>query len=281
MLLLLLCLVSTACTCKPSIEERRTIERLKEELASIKQQLEEAQQEHSAYSDGLIKALIALRLELLKTNEAIVTQRIHALEAGSKITVVVNTTKPDPERASQLTKELETQRTKLAEAQAGANRYAGGLVKAMADTTVATAYNTVVMLEQQYLIAKYGLFITPLPASLASDLATVKAPTPSKPNTPTAKQCLTIDTFDSSELSRNNSFVELTWKVDVKNACDQVLAVQVTFILYDKDEFELDSDRARIQVPENGIGKARGKMLVSPPEKAQRMTRHGVKISSP
>ena len=55
MLLLLLCMVSTACTRKPSIEERRTIERLKEELASIKQQLEEAQQEHSAYSGRVSK----------------------------------------------------------------------------------------------------------------------------------------------------------------------------------------------------------------------------------
>lgn len=55
--------------------------------------------------------------------------------------------------------------------------------------------------------------------------------------------------------------------------------MRVVFSLYDKDEFELDSDSKSLHVPASSTGKARGKMLVSPPEKARRMARHGVNLS--
>lgn len=38
----------------------------------------------------------------------------------------------------------------------------------------------------------------------------------------------------------------------------------------------LDSDSKSPYVQAQGVGKARGKMLVSPPEKAHRMTKQGV-----
>jgi hypothetical protein len=53
----------------------------------------------------------------------------------------------------------------------------------------------------------------------------------------------------------------------------------VVFTIYDKSEFELDNDTQNVYVPANGVGKARGKMLVSPPEKARRMAKQGVTMS--
>lgn len=74
-------------------------------------------------------------------------------------------------------------------------------------------------------------------------------------------------------------FTELAWKVDVSNSCAEAFRIRVTFTVYDKDEFELDSDSEYVYVPAGGIGKARGKMLVSPPEKARRMAKQGASLS--
>jgi hypothetical protein len=74
-------------------------------------------------------------------------------------------------------------------------------------------------------------------------------------------------------------FTELAWKVDVFNSCTEAFSVRVTFTIYDKDEFELESDFEDVYVPAGGTGKARGKMLVSPPEKARRMARQGASLS--
>lgn len=83
----------------------------------------------------------------------------------------------------------------------------------------------------------------------------------------------------------------LSWAVFLQQKCrvrsleirkiSRVLnkGMRVTFTIYDKDEFELDSDSEEIYVPGKGTGKARGKMLVSPPEKARRMARQGASLS--
>src|SRR5882724_1333972 len=77
----------------------------------------------------------------------------------------------------------------------------------------------------------------------------------------------------------NLVWTDLAWKVDIQNAYNRPFAVQVTFSIYDKDEFKLDSDRESVLVPANELGKARGKTLVSPIEKANRMDRYGASLS--
>ncbi|GBC80620.1 hypothetical protein HRbin09_01865 [bacterium HR09] len=219
---------------------------------------------------------MGVRLQILKTNRALIQQRIHAIESGAKIEIVALGTKPDPERAAQLEEEIRRQRTKVADARAKADQYVGGLVDALAETTVATAEQTLAMLEQQYLVAKYGLAF-PSPASASAD-EVAKAPTQRDEGQP--KKCLSIGDFDSSVLDANDVFTELAWKADIKNSCNRDFLVEVRFVVYDKDEFELDSDSVTIAVPPSGVGKARGKMLVSPPEKARRMARQGVQIEA-
>jgi hypothetical protein len=69
---------------------------LKDDLKRIQQDVAQATQEDAKYSSGLIKALLGVRLEILKPNAALVEQRIHAIEGGARQNVVVNTTKPTP-----------------------------------------------------------------------------------------------------------------------------------------------------------------------------------------
>jgi len=282
MLMVFIVFTSQSCATELTTEQKQTVASLKEDLNRIRQEIEQATSVDSQYSGGLIKTLIRMRLEVLKTNEALVEQRIHAIESGARIKLVVIATEPDPTRAAILAKEIETQREKVEEARIEADRYSGGLVHAMAETAVATSRNTLAMLEQQFFIAKYGLGYptnsdhskqSP-PAESISQL--VQGPASSVKNTPA--DCLEIDSFDSSVLSRNDVFMELAWKADIRNICQEPFQVRVRFVIQDENEFELDDDTETIFVPANDIGKARGKMLVSPIEKAARMAKHGVSV---
>jgi hypothetical protein len=276
---------STACSQGLTAEQKQAVASLKDDLGRVNKEIEQAIQEDAKYSGGLIKSLITVRLEVLKTNAALIEQRIHTLETGARQNLVVNSSKPDPARADELLAEIEAQQKKVAEARREADRYSGGLVKALSESTVATAANSLAMLEQQYFIAKYGLAMPAMPQSTGG-AATASASPGRRPATGPAASgskgadCLKIDTFDSSVLSSNDVFTELAWKADVTNSCSESFSVRVNFTLYDKDEFELDSDSEDVLVPANGVGKARGKMLVSPPEKARRMTRQGVSLSA-
>jgi len=288
LLFVVVALSGEACAADLTPEQKQRAVDLKQDLSRIRQDIERATKDDAAYSGGLIKSLIGVRLEVLRTNEALVEQRIHALEAGTRITVVVNTVETNPTKAAELAKEIESQKAKVADARAEADRYSGGLVQAMAETSVATARNTLAMLEQQYFIAKYGLAMPAAPAetppatkteSKIASASSATNPAAVAPSRQGAGDCLKIETFDSSVLSTNDVFTELAWKVDVSNSCAEPFGVRVSFTIYDKDEFELDSDSEEVYVPARSTGKARGKMLVSPPEKARRMARQGASLS--
>ena len=276
-LLILLALPACSLAQQPTQEEQQTITQLQGELAQVESEIESAEEDSRAYSGGLIKTLIALRLEILKTNHALIQQRVHALESGAEIDIVVIGSEPDPELAATLLAEIENQQTKVAEAEKEAARYSGGLVRAMTLSAVATQRNTLAMLEQRYFSAEYGL-ATPMPtASPEADNAS--GANPAAPVSNPAADCLYTEDFDSSVLDSNNTFVELAWRVNVANSCEQPFQVSVNFNIYDSDDFELDSDDETVLVPANGTGVARGTMLISPPSKAQRMSKQGASLS--
>ena len=273
-------LTLAACAKSLTPEQQQIVAALKVDLGRVNKDTEQAIQDDARFSGGLIKSLIAVRLELLKANAALIEQRIHALEGGARQSVVVNVSKPDQARADELLGEIKAQQERVAEARREADRYSGGLVKALAESTVATSRNSLAMLEQQYFVAKYGLAMPTMQQSAGGSAqvrhtSTGQATAPSK-----ATDCLKIETFDSSVLSSNDVYTELSWKADVTNVCSEPFSVRVNFAIYDKDEFELDSDSEDVLVPPAGMGKARGKMLVSPPEKARRMARQGISLSS-
>lgn len=107
MRLLILCLICVvvfigACTRSLSPEDLAKVQALRTELEATKKEVAAAEALNAQYSGGAIKVLIALRLEALKTNEALIQQRVHAIESGAKVTVQAAATKPDAERAKEL-----------------------------------------------------------------------------------------------------------------------------------------------------------------------------------
>jgi hypothetical protein len=92
---------SGACAQALTPEQKQTVAALKEDLVRVGQEIDKATKEDAKYSGGLIKALIAVRLEVLRTNAALIEQRVHTLEGGARQNVVVNV---DPFARSMLLK---------------------------------------------------------------------------------------------------------------------------------------------------------------------------------
>ncbi|MBS0967684.1 hypothetical protein P0E69_09685 [Chimaeribacter arupi] len=140
-----------------SPEDKQKVEQLKVELSQTENEISTANATNQEYSGGLIKSLINARIEVLKTNQELIKQRIDAIESGAKITIEVSGIKPDEAAAGAVKKEIDALNTQLAQAKAEAAQYSGGLVLAMKLAAIATQEQTMAMLQQRYLSAKYGL----------------------------------------------------------------------------------------------------------------------------
>lgn len=138
-------------------EQKQEVTNLKNELSRTETEISAANETGKQFAGGLIKNLVTARLEVLGTNKALLEQRINAIEAGAKIEIAVSSVKPDPELASSIKAEMDTLNTRIDEAKADANQYTGGLIQALKLSTVATQEQSMAMLQQKYLIAKYGL----------------------------------------------------------------------------------------------------------------------------
>jgi len=146
-----------SCTNGISPEQQAQVQSLRAELDITKQEIAAATSKYVQYSGGAIKALTAMRLEILKTNEALIQQRIQAIESGAKITIQTIATTPDLKSAEKLKAEILKQEQKVSESLKKSDKSSGGLIGAMAQMTAATEINSLAMLRQQYLIAQYGL----------------------------------------------------------------------------------------------------------------------------
>ena len=134
----------------------------KQERLTVRSGISEAQTEQQKYSGGLLGSLIAARLEVLKTNDAILQQRILAAEGGAKVSIVISTTAPDIHRAEALSKDMGDLQQRIVAQEEQSNKYTGGLVKGMIESGIATTQfsllNTMCL---EYLKAKYGISWVP------------------------------------------------------------------------------------------------------------------------
>lgn len=194
--------VVAGCSRSLTPEEQAQAQALRLELDATKKEVLAAEALNAQYAGGVIKTLVALRLEILKINEALIQQRIHAIESGAKVTIETLATKSDPERAKQLEAEMTTQGAKVAEAEAKARTYSGGLVGVMAHMSAVTEQNSLAMLRQQYLIAKYGLALASAAGTPAATTADVpKAPAETHP-TVAAEQDVREQIFEVTLLKK-------------------------------------------------------------------------------
>lgn len=223
------------CTRNLSPESQAQVQALRAELESTKKEVSAAEAQRARQSGGLLDTLVAIRLEILKTNAALIEQRIHAIESGAKVTVEIVATKVDLERAKQLEAELAKQELKVSEAERKASASSGGLIGAMAMMSTATERNTLAILRQQYLVARFGL--GPLPLGAAPPTIMV----PGQPATravaegvsglevPSAQTAATPTAGESKELREQILEVTLLRKRYVKQGYSDFVSFDITF----------------------------------------------------
>lgn len=166
-----------------SAEQVAQVQQLRADGDKLRKEIAAGEAEHAKYDGGLLKVLIATRLEVSKTTLALIDQRIHAIESGSPVTISTAAVTPDEAKAAQVSDEITKEEAKLADAQKEVAKYSGGLLQVMAMTTVATEQQTLAMLRQQMLSAKFGLAIPKVEAASSS----ASTSTPASAPAPTAK----------------------------------------------------------------------------------------------
>jgi hypothetical protein len=134
---------------------------LKQERSALTQEIVAARAEQQKYSGGLLGSLIAARLEVLKTNDAILQQRILAEDGGARVDIIVTATRPDPQRAEAVAKEMSDLEKRIASQEAEGAKYGGGLVKGMIESGIATTRLSLEMMRIEYLKAKFGIVWAP------------------------------------------------------------------------------------------------------------------------
>lgn len=155
----------------PTQDDLARASSIKADIATIERQVAEAQSESEKFAGGLIKVRIDARIAQMKYTISLLQTRQKALELGARLVPVeVVTSTADAALVAELDKEIEQQKAKIAETDAKAAQYSGGLIRAQILSTSATMGETLALTEQRRMIAKYGL----APAPSASN--TTEAP---------------------------------------------------------------------------------------------------------
>ena len=152
-------------------------------ITEIDAQIASAEQESALYASGLVKAVIELRLATLQHTRSMLDQRRLANSYGIAVSYTVDGSTFAGGTTDQITvleAEIDELEQTIVAQQAEADRYTGGLVQAMALSTVATSRQSLAMLQQQRLALTYGLpqFIGAEPTEGSSAAATVRTTTP-------------------------------------------------------------------------------------------------------
>lgn len=157
----LLLIFLSGCNKQLSEEDKAKVAVLNSELTHVNDDITATTANYEQYSGGLIKSLIAIRLEVLKTNKNLVEQRINAIESGAPVKVETLASSPDPELAEYLRSEIESIKKEIEVDKKDASQYSGGLILSMKLMNITTKEQTLAALQQKYLTVKYGLSSLP------------------------------------------------------------------------------------------------------------------------
>jgi hypothetical protein len=139
---------------------------LDEDVARIRSEITEASAEAAKYSGGLIKALIDVRSEVLKTTESMLRAKRLSWLRRINLNFIVSGKLVDPARPEALAKiesDIRESERRLQEAEIKAQQYSGGLLQSMMLLNVETERVTRSQLLLAYYSAKYGLAAPTVP----------------------------------------------------------------------------------------------------------------------
>jgi hypothetical protein len=149
-------------------------------LEDLRLTLKQAESDDAVYSGGLIKGLIAVRVETIEDTIAMLEQKRQSLLHRVCLNYQIAGTAAKPASADELQhiqQDLAGTQKEIERARAEDAMYSGGLIKGLIAMRIATEQETLAELNQHYLLAKYGL--SPLIPS-----QTAKTTSPARPVVP-------------------------------------------------------------------------------------------------
>jgi type VI secretion system protein VasI len=158
--IILLAMISAGCGKKTmSEEELRLLVELRQDLQSTKKEIEESESP-SVDSSNALAQIVQIKVETLKVNAALLDQRIHAIESGVTFKTVFYQRTEEPWQAKALADEIARLKSEVSLISTEASKATGALHNLLV-ATEARRNQTLALLEQRYLVAKYGLLIRP------------------------------------------------------------------------------------------------------------------------
>lgn len=179
-------------TADAQIGDKPNLRELESDIQVVSLQIDETEKENARYSEGLIKTLIMLRLQILKNTKAMLEQKKYTLvhEIPVHYTYRDKIYVPAPVDSAMLESielDIKDQQKELIKAEAENAKYSGGLIKSMILSQIATIKNTIAMLEQRKLLAKHGIPLAMLPRQELEEAKEAKKPTETAPLSSKAK----------------------------------------------------------------------------------------------
>jgi hypothetical protein len=154
------------------------------DIAAMQTEIVAAQGEAAKYDGGLVWAMADLRLQVLKTTEAMLQQKRSSFLRRIDLKYTVPSSAPASANKSELDKmarEIADAQVKLEADEKEAARYSGGLVQGLALATVATDHLAIAQLNLAYYGSKYGFVLPPIRPSPAGSPAEKKEEKPGVP----------------------------------------------------------------------------------------------------
>lgn len=254
------------------------------DIAALEAQIRRVEEEDAKYAGGLVKALIASELHILRQSKAMLEQRARSWTFGIGLSYQVDgrpfaAPANAPELLAEVEQEIRTTKERLAEAQAETAKYAGGLVLALSHSTEATIRNTLAMLEQKRLALKYSL-----PQYIGfqgSQAPPASGPgSPAANASPVAERQWRIVEVDSRVTESNDTWWRYAWKLTLANDSDMHQAFDATIEFQDADGFVVDSaSEYNLVVPPHADRTFTGYSLVRVPG-ASRVSKTNAKVKA-
>jgi len=216
------------------------LEELKEDIETVSLQIAKAEKENARYAGGLVKTLIILRLQILNNTKAMLEQKKYALIHGIPVHYTYRDeiyipTPADSATIQIIESDIKVQQKRLAKAEAEDEKYSGGLVKAMIASQICTIKNTIAMLEQKKMIAKYGI---PIPA-LQVEKPTAKSS--AEPSPPATSELEIVD-VQTRVTESNPSWWKYAWRLIIRNQSSSAIVFDAIIEWQDEEGFVIDDD---------------------------------------
>lgn len=239
---------------------------LRDAISASNERATHLQAEYDKYSGGLIRSLLGSALAAEKNTLAMLRQKqeswIHRIALDYTVDGTAYLAPNNAaEEISAIEAAIQTEKSKLIDSQAEADRYSGGLIRATLLSTVATQKMSVAMLEQKRASLKFGFPLYSVKVGASTEQSGPSDVSPTK-----RELSWSIVKIESRVTESNSSWHKHAWRLELQNDEDIPLTFNAKIEFQDSDGFVIDDDNEYgLHVPPNSNKTFTGSSLIRVP----------------